>query len=132
MAATLLFELTSPEQLVFSGEVEHVVVPGAEGEFGVLADHAPLIAMLRPGILTVVGANARRFVVRGGFAEVNPKGLTVLADYAAPVEEVDRDVLAGQIKDMEEDAADAPEGHLRDRAQHRLAELRAVQAALGH
>jgi len=132
MAATFLFELTSPEQLVFSGEVEHVVVPGAEGEFGVLADHAPLIAMLRPGILTIVGANARRFVVRGGFAEINPKGLTVLADFAAPVEEVDRDVLAGQIKDLEEDVADASEGHLRDRAQHRLAQLRAVQAALGH
>ena len=130
--ATFHFELTSPEQLVFSGEVEHVVVPGAEGEFGVLVDHAPLIAMLRPGILTIVGANERRFVVRGGFAEVNPKGLTVLADFAAPVEEVDRDVLAGQIKDLEEDAADASEGPLRDRAQHRLAELRSVQAALGH
>jgi F-type H+-transporting ATPase subunit epsilon len=130
--ATFLFELTSPEKLVFSGDVEHVVVPGSEGEFGVLADHAPLIAMLRPGILTVVGANERRFVVRGGFAEVNPKGLTVLADFAAPVEDLDRDVLAGQIKDLEEDAADAPEGDLRDRAQHRLAELRSVQAALGH
>jgi F-type H+-transporting ATPase subunit epsilon len=130
--ANFHFELTSPEQLVFSGEVEHVVVPGSEGEFGVLADHAPLIAMLRPGILTIVGANERRFVVRGGFAEVNPKGLTVLADFAAPVEEVDRDVLAGQIKDLEEDAADAPEGHMRDRARQRLAELRAVQVALGH
>jgi F-type H+-transporting ATPase subunit epsilon len=130
MADTFHFELTSPEKLVFSGEVEHVVVPGAEGEFGVLADHAPLIAMLRPGILTIVGANARRFVVRGGFAEVNPKGLTVLADFAVAVEEVDRDVLAGQIKDLEEDAADAPEGHLRDRAAQRIAELRAVQTAL--
>ena len=79
--ATFHFELTSPEQLVFSGEVEHVVVPGSEGEFGVLANHAPLIAMLRPGILTILGANEKRFVVRGGFAEVNPKGLTVLAFY---------------------------------------------------
>jgi F-type H+-transporting ATPase subunit epsilon len=130
--ATFHFELTSPERLVFSGEVEHVVVPGAEGEFGVLAEHAPLIAMLRPGILTIVGANEMRFVVRGGFAEVNPQGLTVLADFAAPVDKVDRDILAGEIKDLEDDAADAPEGHERDRAQHRLAELRAVQAALGH
>jgi F-type H+-transporting ATPase subunit epsilon len=130
--ATFHFELTSPERLVFSGEVEHVVVPGSEGEFGVLAEHAPLIAMLRPGILTILGPSERRFVVRGGFAEVNPKGLTVLADFAAAVEEVDRDVLAGQIKDMEEDAADAPEGHLRDRAMQRLDQLKAVQAALGH
>jgi len=130
--ATFHFELTSPEQLVFSGEVEHVVVPGWEGEFGVLADHAPFLAMLRPGILTIVGAGERRFVVRGGFAEVNPKGLTVLADFAAPVEQVDRDMLASQIKDLEEDVADAREGHERDRAAHRLAELMAVQAALGH
>ena len=130
--ANFHFELTSPEQLVFAGEVEHVVVPGTEGEFGVLADHAPLIAMLRPGILAILGPNERRFVVRGGFAEVNPNGLTVLADFAAPVEEVDRDVLAGQIKDLEEDVTDAPEGHLRDRAAQRLDQLKAVQVALGH
>jgi len=129
---TFQFELTSPERLVFAGEVEQVVVPGSEGEFGVLADHAPFIAMLRPGILTIVGAGERRFVVRGGFAEVNAKGLTVLADFAAPVEEVDRDMLAGQIKDLEEDVADASEGHERDRAAQRLAELKAVQAVLGH
>ena len=130
--ATFHFELTSPEQLVFSGEVEHVVVPGSEGEFGVLADHAPLIAMLRPGILTILGPNEQRFVVRGGFAEVNPNGLTVLADFAAPVDDVDREMLAGQIKDLEEDVTDAPEGPLRDRAALRLDQLRAVQAVLGH
>ena len=91
-----------------------------------------LIAMLRPGILTILGQDEKRFVVRGGFAEVNPKGLTVLADFAAPVEEVDRDVLAGQVKDLEEDVADATEGHLRDRAAQRLEQLKALQAALGH
>jgi F-type H+-transporting ATPase subunit epsilon len=129
--ATFHFELTSPERLVYSGEVEHVVVPGSEGEFGVLAEHAPLIAMLRPGILTILGPNEKRFVVRGGFAEVNPKGLTVLADFAAGVEDLDRDVLAGQIKDLEEDVADATDGHQRDRATQRLDQLKAVQAALG-
>ena len=72
--ATFHFDLVSPEKLVFSGEVDQVDVPGSEGDFGVLADHAPLVAMLRPGILTIVGGNARRFVVRGGFAEVNPQG----------------------------------------------------------
>ena len=130
--ATFHFELASPEQLVFSGEVEHVVVPGSEGEFGVLAQHAPLIAMLRPGILKILGPSEQQFVVRGGFAEVNPQGLTVLADFAAPVEELDRDVLAGQIKDLEEDVADAPEGQMRDRAAQRLDQLKAVQAVLGH
>ena len=128
--ATFHFEITSPERLVFSGEVEHVVVPGSEGEFGVLASHAPLIAMLRPGILTILGPNERRFVVRGGFAEVNPEGLTVLADFAAAVEDLDRDVLAGQIKDLEEDVADATDGQRRDRAAQRLDQLKAVQAAL--
>ena len=128
--ATFHFEITSPERLVFSGEVEHVVVPGSEGEFGVLASHAPLIAMLRPGILTILGPNERRFVVRGGFAEVNPKGLIVLADFATAVEDLDRDVLAGQIKDLEEDVADATDGQRRDRAAQRLDQLKAVQTAL--
>jgi F-type H+-transporting ATPase subunit epsilon len=130
--ATFHFELTSPDKLVFAGEVEHVVVPGAEGEFGVLADHAPLVAMLRPGILTIVGDNERRYVVRGGFAEINPKGLTVLADFAAPVEDIDPAQLARQIKDLEEDVADATDGSIRDRLAHRLDQLKAVQAALGH
>lgn len=130
--ATFHFELASPEQLIFSGEVEHVVVPGSEGEFGVLAGHAPLVAMLRPGILSILGPNAQQFVVRGGFAEVNPEGLTILADFAAPVDDLDRNVLAGQIKDLEEDVADAAEGPVRDRAAQRLDQLRAVQAALGH
>ena len=130
--ATFHFELASPEQLVFSGEVEHVVVPGAEGEFGVLAHHAPLIAMLRPGILKILGANEQRFLVRGGFAEVNPAGLTVLADFALPVEQVDREMLASQIQDLEEDVADAADGSARDRATQRLDQLKAVQATLGH
>ena len=126
------FDLVGPEKLLYSGEVEQVDVPGSEGDFGVLAGHAPLIAMLRPGILKILGPNEQQFVVRGGFAEVNPDGLTVLADFAAPVGEVDRDVLAGQIKDLEEDVADAPEGPVRDRAALRLDQLKALQAAMGH
>jgi F-type H+-transporting ATPase subunit epsilon len=129
--ATFHFELASPERLVFEGEVEHVVVPGSEGEFGVLAQHAPVIAMLQPGILKILGPGAEQFVVRGGFAEVNPAGLTVLADFAMPVEDVDREVLAGEIKDLEEDVADATDGVARDRATQRLDQLKAVQAALG-
>ena len=81
--ATFRFELTSPERRVFADEVEHVVVPGSEGEFGVLAGHAPLVAMLRPGILSIIGANERRFVVRGGALETlegtwQPQRLVVL------------------------------------------------------
>jgi F-type H+-transporting ATPase subunit epsilon len=128
--ATFHFDLVSPENLVFSGEVEHVVVPGTEGEFGVLAGHAPLIAMLKPGILRILGPNEARIMVVGGFAEVNPDGLTVLADRAVPVDDLDPAVLAGEIKDAEEDLADATTDATRDRMKLKLDQLRAVQAAL--
>jgi F-type H+-transporting ATPase subunit epsilon len=128
--ATFQFDLVSPERLLFSGEVDQVDIPGTEGDFGVLAGHAPLIAMLRPGVLAILGPNEQRFVIKGGFAEVNPQGLTVLADYAVPVEDLDREALAGQIKDLEQDVADAKDGPARDRAAHKLDQLRAVQAAL--
>src|SRR5215475_14211883 len=115
LMATFHFDLVSPEEVVFSGEVEHVVVPGFEGEFGVLAGHAPLVSMLKPGILTVLEhAPAKRIVVGGGFAEVNSEGLTVLAELAVPVEEFDTGQLAAQIKDTEEDVADAKDDAARD------------------
>ncbi len=129
--ATFHFDLVSPENLVFSGEVEHVVVPGTEGEFGVLAGHAPMIAMLKPGILRILGPEEQRIMVVGGFAEVNPDGLTVLADRAVPVDELDPAVLAGEIKDAEEDLADAATDAARDRMRLKVDQLKAVQAALG-
>jgi F-type H+-transporting ATPase subunit epsilon len=127
------FDLVGPEKLVFSGEVDQVDVPGTEGDFGVLAGHAPVIAMLRPGVLTIyTGSEQIRAFVTGGFAEANPTSLTVLADSAVAVDDLDRAVLAGKIKDLEEDIADAAEGPARDRAAHKLDQLKAVQAALGH
>ncbi len=130
--ATFRFDLVSPEQLVFSGEVEHVVVPGTEGEFGVLAGHAPLIAMLRPGVVKILGPDEQDILVVGGFAEVSPEGLTILADRAVPLAEVDPTVIADEIRDAEEDVADATDDATRDRLQHKLDQLRGVQAALGH
>jgi|SRR5262245_8834147 len=131
--ATFQFDLVSPEAVVFSGQVEHVVVPGSEGEFGVLAGHAPLIAMLRPGILRILGPAEERIMVFGGFAEVTPDSLTVLADMASPVEDVDREMIAEQIRDLEEDVADAKQEDARiDRLRTRLEQLRAVQEVLGH
>ena len=130
--ATFHFDLVSPEQVLFSGEVEHVVVPGSEGEFGVLAGHAPLVSALRPGILKILGAGQpQRIMVVGGFAEVGPDGLTVLADKAVPVEELDPAVIAGEIKDTEEDIADAKSDRERDKLRQKLDQLRAVQAVLG-
>ena len=96
--AGLHFDLVSPEKLLFSGDVNQVDVPGAEGDFGVLAGHAPLMATLRPGIMTVHrDGGPLRVVVLGGFAEVNPEGLTVLADTAVPFDDFDRSTLAASI-----------------------------------
>jgi F-type H+-transporting ATPase subunit epsilon len=130
--ATFQFNLVSPEQVLFSGEVEHVVVPGSEGEFGVLAGHAPLVSTLRPGILKILGpGQPQRIMVVGGFAEVGPDGLTVLADMAVPVDELDPAVIAGQIKDTEEDIADAKSDRERDKLRQKLDQLRAMQELLG-
>jgi F-type H+-transporting ATPase subunit epsilon len=130
--ANFHFDLVSPERLVFSGEVEHVVVPGSEGEFGVLAHHAPFLTTLRPGILSILGSGQpRRIVVGGGFAEVAPEGLTVLAELAVPVEEFDRSQLLQEIKDTEEDLADAKDDALRDKLRRRLEQLNRLELALG-
>ena len=129
--ATFHFDLVSPEKLLFAGEVTQVDLPGSEGDLGVLAGHAPLVTTLRPGIIVVFREGGDlRVVVNGGFAEVGPAGLTVLADMAVPVEEFDRAVLAGEIKDTEEDVADATDGWRRDKLAHRLDQLKALQAAL--
>lgn len=130
--ATFPFELASPARLVFSGEVEEVDVPGAEGDFGVLAGHAPLIAALRPGILTIREAGgARRLYVRDGFAEVNFSGLTVLAEFAVPVEELESGALQKEIETAETRLAEAGEGPAKDKAAERLEQLRQVRAQLG-
>jgi F-type H+-transporting ATPase subunit epsilon len=131
--ATFHFDLVSPEKLLFAGDVAQVDLPGTEGDLGVLAGHAPLVTALRPGIIVVFREGGDlRVVVDGGFAEVGPSGLTVLADTAVPVEEFDRAVLAGEIKDTEEDFPDATDGAQRDKLAHRLEQLKALQAALTH
>jgi F-type H+-transporting ATPase subunit epsilon len=98
----------------------------------VLAQHAPLVSMLRPGILTVfrAGAAPLRVVVGGGFAEVSPAGLTILAELAVPVDDFDRAQLAAQIKDAEEDVADATDDAARDKLRLKLAQLHALQSVL--
>lgn len=131
--ATFHFDLVSPEKMLISGEVDQVDVPGAEGDFGVLAGHAPLVATLRPGVLVVYRQGEQlRIVINGGFAEVSPAGLTVLADMAVPVEDFDTAVLAGEIKDTEEDVADSKDDWQRDRLARRLDQLKALQTALTH
>jgi F-type H+-transporting ATPase subunit epsilon len=126
------FELVSPERLLISGQVEQVLVPGAEGDMTVLAHHAPVLTTLRPGVLDIgmPGGEHRRYFIRGGFAEIGPSGLIVLAETAIDLVELDAGQLAQAVQDAEEDLTDAAEGALRDRAQTRLDHLRQVQSAL--
>jgi len=129
--ATLHFELVSPEKLVFSGEVEQVDVPGAEGDFGVLASHAPMVTTLRPGVLTVKAAGGeQKMVVLGGFAEVSASGLTVLADTADSLADFDRAVLAAQIGEMEQRIAKMEPGNELDKLITRLDHYRNVDRHL--
>jgi F-type H+-transporting ATPase subunit epsilon len=126
------FDLVSPERLLISSDVAQVDVPGTEGDFGVLAGHAPLVTTMRPGILVIYrdGQDPLRIVINGGFAEVGPNGLTVLADTAVPIEEFDAAALAGVIKDTEEDIADSTDGWQRDKLTRRLEQLHELQRAL--
>src|SRR3546814_7871818 len=95
MMAQLRFELVTPEKLLRSEDVHMVVVPGAEGDFGVLAGHAPFMSTIRPGAISVFkadGAPPERIFIDGGFAEVNEKGLNILAESATPVSDVDPEI----------------------------------------
>ena len=130
--AALHFEFVSPDSVLFSGDVDQVDLPGAEGDMGILAGHAPLVTALRPGIVTVYREGRQEpIVVVGGFAEVGPSGLTVLADRAVPRESFDLAVLSTEIKDTEEDVADATDQAQRDKLTRRLEQLKSLQGALG-
>jgi F-type H+-transporting ATPase subunit epsilon len=130
MAEPLKFDLVSPEQLLVSEEVESVVVPGGEGYFTVFARHAPLMSTLKPGQLEVkdLSGTVQKFFVRGGFADVNPNGLTILADQVIPLEDLDAAALAQEVRNAEEDLADAGDDQNRRRiAEAKLNELKDVQ-----
>jgi len=128
--ATFHFDLVSPERIAYSGEVDQVDVPGAEGDFGVLAGHAPVVATIRPGILTVMaGGTQQKIIVLGGLAEVSAKGLTVLADVATSLEDLDRAAFADQISGMEAGLAQM-QGFDLDHAIERLDHFKSIQSQL--
>jgi F-type H+-transporting ATPase subunit epsilon len=128
--ATFHFDLVSPEKLAFSGEVDQVDVPGAEGDFGVLAGHAPVVAAVRPGILTVItGGQKQKIIVLGGLAEVSETGMTLLADVATSINEIDRAKFAQTISDMEAKLAEK-EGSELDLAIERLDHFKSIQHQL--
>ena len=128
----LHFELVSPAKLLFSGDVDSVQIPGSEGEMTILPQHAPVLTSLKAGVITIsrAGSAEERTFVRGGFAEVNPKGLTVLAETAIPLATLNAADLAKQIKNAEEDVADAKSDEARMKAQNTLDGLKALQANL--
>jgi F-type H+-transporting ATPase subunit epsilon len=128
--ATFHFDLVSPEKLAFSGEVDQVDVPGVEGDFGVLAGHAPVVAVIRPGILTITsGGSQQKIVVLGGLAEVSESGLTVLADVATSVADLDRAKFADTIADMQAKLSEK-EGSELDREIERLDHFKSIDHAL--
>jgi F-type H+-transporting ATPase subunit epsilon len=133
MAEPFQFELVSPERLLISDPVEQVVVPGSEGYFTVMKGHAPFMTTLKPGVVDVTpagGGAANRIFVRGGFADVSPEGLTILAEQAIPLAEVDAAMMAQEIKNAEEDVADAKDPVAKAAAEMKLGQLKEVQASL--
>jgi F-type H+-transporting ATPase subunit epsilon len=128
----LHFELVSPARLLFSGDVASVIIPGTEGEMTILPQHAPVLSTLRPGIVTVAkdGGASEKIFVRGGFAEVNAKGLTVLAETAIPMAELDASAMSAQIKTAEDEVAAAKDDEGKRKANEALEQLKGLQAAL--
>jgi F-type H+-transporting ATPase subunit epsilon len=125
--ATFHFDLVSPEKLAFSGEVDQVDIPGLEGDFGVLAGHAPVVAAIRPGILTIIsGTTRQKVIVLGGLAEVSARGLTVLADVATSLEELDRAQFSAEIEEMQSKLSEK-EGSELDRELERLDHFKSIQ-----
>ena len=130
--AGLHFELVSPARLLFSGSVASVTIPGTEGEMGIFPGHAPVLSTLKPGVVTVYkdGGSTERIFVRGGMVEVNPQGLTLLAEVAIPMTEMNQDLLAKQIKSAEDDLASAKPGEATRKANEALDQLKALKSAI--
>ena len=132
MAEAFAFELVSPEALVLSGDAESVMVPGMEGYFTVLANHAPFMSTVKPGVVDVKmsdGAETRIFV-RGGFADVSPAGLTLLAEHAVDLNDFDMGELETQITNAKDDLADADSDEKKAKATKILSQLEESRDAI--
>ncbi|HEX3665096.1 MAG TPA: F0F1 ATP synthase subunit epsilon [Rhizomicrobium sp.] len=133
MVDKISFDVVSPERLLISDEADMVTVPGSEGDFGVLAGHMPLISTLRPGVIDIKGgvvSGDTRFFVLGGFAEVNPTKLTILAEDATPMASIDAVALEQRIRNTEEDLGLAKTEADRARVAEQLDHLRQLRSAL--
>jgi len=133
MADKLQFDLVSPEKRVFAGEVDMVVVPGELGDFGVLAGHAPFMSTIRSGAIAIHdGGAVTRTVIHGGFAEVTPDGLTILAEEAIALDTVTADAVAVELQQARETLAMARDDMERDAAQAQIGKLEALFNVLTH
>ena len=132
MAQSFKFELVSPERLLISAQVEAVVIPATEGEMTVMANHAPVMTTIKPGVvsITVAGGKVDRYVVFGGFADILPEGCTLLAESAIHVDEIDRDDIARRIQAAREDVNDSIDHHARTRAEEYLGQLTTLQGSI--
>lgn len=131
MTDKLSFALVSPERELFNGDVDHVVVPGSEGEFGVSPNHAPVMSVIKPKTLHVINDGAeRRIFVNGGFADVTPEGLTVLAEEAIDLADIAPAQLEQDLKNAQEDLRDANTDAKKDAAQRALSRLEIIKAAM--
>ena len=131
MADMMQFDLVSPERRLTSTEASSVQIPGADGDFTAMAHHAPTIATLRPGIVTVQGGSGdEKFVVTGGFAEVTPDGTTVLAERAMPASEVTQDVI-DEFVESAEAARDNATPEMLDQLSKQVGDIALVASELG-
>ena len=128
MAEKVAFELVSPDQLLMSVEADSVAMPGMEGDFGVLPGHAPFISALRAGIITVEGSNegAGQVYIDGGFAEIFADRLTVLAEEAVPVDDMDRANIEQRIQEANDELAEAKDGEERRLAESKVSMLQEI------
>ena len=133
MADTFKFELVSPERILMSEDVEQVMLPGGDGDFTVLRGHAPVISTLRAGVLDVMAPGGRRLVfVKGGFAEVEPDRLTILAEKAYELSDFGPDKVAAELEAAEADLIAARDDASRLRAHTLIDRLKALQVGKTH
>lgn len=132
MADSFNFELVSPERLLLSESASEVIIPGADGEMTVMANHAPLMTNVKPGIVEVKSASgsSNRYVVFGGFADILPDGCTVLAESAVHVDDIDREALEKRIQNTREDLQDAKTDADKSLIAERLDNLLTLQDAV--
>ena len=134
MAQAFTFELVSPEKLLLSAEVEEVVAPGSDGYLTIMANHAPLMTTLKPGVVEAkhAGGEVEKIFVRGGLADVSPTGFTLLAEQAIPLADLDAAQLNQEIENAQDDVNDAQDDEKRRIAEEKLGQLQELKASLGH